>query len=76
MRILLSDFNYKVGRKDILKPSIVNDISNKISNDNGVNNSVVKHRHINKSVKSTTHPRRTAYYYLLNGKNTIVLIKS
>jgi hypothetical protein len=35
MKILLGDFNAKVGREDILKP-IVNESLDEISNDNGV----------------------------------------
>jgi hypothetical protein len=36
MKILLGDFNAKVGREDIFKPTIGNDSSIEISNDNGV----------------------------------------
>jgi hypothetical protein len=36
MKILLDDFNVKVGREDIFKPTIGNDSSYEISNDNGV----------------------------------------
>jgi hypothetical protein len=36
MKILLGDFNAKVGRGDILKPTIGNESSQEISNDNGV----------------------------------------
>jgi hypothetical protein len=36
MKILLGDFNVKVGREDILKPTIGNESSREISNDNGV----------------------------------------
>jgi hypothetical protein len=36
MKILLGDFNAKVGRKDIFKPTIGNESLHKISNDNGV----------------------------------------
>jgi hypothetical protein len=36
MKILLGDFNAKVGREDIFKPTIGNESSHKISNDNGV----------------------------------------
>jgi hypothetical protein len=35
MKILLGDFNAKVGRDDIFKPTIGNESSHKISNDNG-----------------------------------------
>jgi hypothetical protein len=36
MKILLGDFNAKVGRKDIFKPTIGNESSHEISNDNGL----------------------------------------
>jgi hypothetical protein len=36
MKILLEDFNTKVGREDIFKPMIGNESLHEISNDNGV----------------------------------------
>jgi hypothetical protein len=36
MKILFGDFSAKVGREDIFKPTIKNESSHKISNDNGV----------------------------------------
>jgi hypothetical protein len=36
MKILLWDFNAKVGREDIFKPTFENEILQEISNDNGV----------------------------------------
>jgi hypothetical protein len=36
MKILLGDFNAKVGREDIFIPTIGNEILHEISNDNGV----------------------------------------
>jgi hypothetical protein len=36
MRILLGDFNAKVGREDIFNPTIGNESLHEISNDNGV----------------------------------------
>jgi hypothetical protein len=36
MKILLRDFNAKVGREDIFKPTIWNESLHEISNDNGV----------------------------------------
>jgi hypothetical protein len=36
MKILLLDFNAKVGREDIFKQTICNESLHKISNDNGV----------------------------------------
>jgi hypothetical protein len=35
-KILLGDFNAKIGREDIFKPTTENDILHEISNDNGV----------------------------------------
>jgi hypothetical protein len=39
MKILLGDFNSKVGRKDIFKPTIGNESLHEISNDIGVKSS-------------------------------------
>jgi exonuclease III len=51
MKILLGDFNVKVGREDIFKPTIGNESLHEITNDNGVR--VVKLCHIKKiTVKS------------------------
>jgi hypothetical protein len=36
LKILLADFNAKVGREDIFKPTIGNESLHEISNDNGV----------------------------------------
>jgi hypothetical protein len=36
MKIVLADFNGKVGREDIFKPTVVNESLHEISNDNGV----------------------------------------
>jgi hypothetical protein len=36
MKFLLGDINAKVGREDIFKPTIGNEILHEISNDNGV----------------------------------------
>jgi hypothetical protein len=36
MKILLGDFNAKVAREDIFKPTIGNESLHEISNDNGV----------------------------------------
>jgi hypothetical protein len=43
MKILLGDFNAKVGREDIFKPTIGNESSHEISNDNGVKSSKLCH---------------------------------
>jgi hypothetical protein len=55
MKILMGDFNAKVGRKDIFKPIIGNESLHEVSNDNGVrvvNFATFK----NLIVKSTTFP--------------------
>jgi endonuclease/exonuclease/phosphatase family metal-dependent hydrolase len=60
MRIFLGDFNAKVGREDIFKPTIGNENIHKISNDNGV-------RLVNFAtskdlrVKSTMFPHRNVH---------------
>jgi hypothetical protein len=55
MKILLGDFNAKVGREDIFKPIIDNKSLHEASNDNGVRvvNFVTSK---NLTVKSTTFP--------------------
>jgi endonuclease/exonuclease/phosphatase family metal-dependent hydrolase len=61
MKILLGDFNAKVGRGDIFKP-IGNESSHKISNDNGVrieNFATSK----NLVVKSIMFPHRSIHKY-------------
>jgi hypothetical protein len=35
IKILLGNFNVKIGREDIFKPTIKNNSSHKLSNDNG-----------------------------------------
>jgi hypothetical protein len=55
MKILMQDFNAKVGREDIFKPVIGNECLNGASNDNGVrvvNFATSKHL----IVQSTTFP--------------------
>jgi hypothetical protein len=62
MKILLGDFNTKVGREDIFKPTIGNENSHEISNDNGVtvvNFATSK----NLVVKSTMSPHRSIHKY-------------
>jgi hypothetical protein len=62
MKILLGDFNAKVGREDIFKPTIGNESSHKISNDNGVrvvNFATSK----NLVVKSTMFRHRSIHKY-------------
>jgi hypothetical protein len=60
MKILLGDFNAKVGREDIFKPIIGNESLHEASNDNGirlVNFATLK----NLIVKSTTFPHRNIH---------------
>jgi hypothetical protein len=62
MKILLGDFNSKVGREDILKPTIGNESLHEISNDNEVglvNFATSK----NLRVKSTMFPHRNIQKY-------------
>jgi endonuclease/exonuclease/phosphatase family metal-dependent hydrolase len=59
---LLGDFNAKVGREDIFKPTIVNKSLHEMSNNNGVmlvNFATSK----NLRVKSTVFPHRNIYKY-------------
>jgi hypothetical protein len=60
MSILLGDFNAKLGRENIFKPSIGNDRLHEISNDNGirvVNFATSK----NLTIKSTMFPHRNIH---------------
>jgi hypothetical protein len=62
MKILLGDFNAKVGREDILKPTIGNESLHEISNDNGikvVNFATSKNLRVN----STMFPHRNIHKY-------------
>jgi hypothetical protein len=60
MKILSGDFNAKVGREDIFKPTIGNESLHEISNDNGVRvvNFVTSK---NLTVKSTMFPHRNIH---------------
>jgi hypothetical protein len=73
MKILLGDFNVKVGRKDIFKPTIGNESLHETSNDNGVRvinfaTSRVQCSHIAKFINTLG--------LLLMAKHTIRLITS
>jgi hypothetical protein len=62
MKILLGDFNSKVGREEIFKPTIGNESLHEISNDNGirvVNSATFK----NITVKSTVFPHCNIHKY-------------
>jgi hypothetical protein len=62
MKILLGDFNAKVGRENTFKPKIGNESLHEISNDNGVrivNFATSK----NLVVKSTMFPHRRIHRY-------------
>jgi hypothetical protein len=60
MKILLGDFNAKVGREDIFKPMIGNESLHEISNDNGVR-LVNFARSKNLTVKSIMFPHRNIH---------------
>jgi hypothetical protein len=63
MKILLDDFNVKVGREEIFKVTIGNESSHKVSNDSGVkvvNFATSK----NLDVKSTMFPHRSIHKYI------------
>src|SRR5215475_6734358 len=62
MKILLGDFNAKVGRGDIFKPTIGNESLYQDSNDNGVG-IVSFATSKNLVVKSTTFPHRKVHNY-------------
>jgi hypothetical protein len=62
MKILLGDFNAKVGKENIFKPTIGNESLNEISNDNGiriVNFDTLKYL----IVKSTMFPHRNIHKF-------------
>jgi hypothetical protein len=62
MKILLGDFNAKVGREDIFKTTIGNESLHAISNDNGVR--VVNFATFqNLTVRSTMFPHRNIHKY-------------
>jgi hypothetical protein len=68
MKILLDDYNAKVGREDIFKPTIWNESSHEISNDNGarvVNFATSK----NLVVKSTVFPHHSIHKYTWTSPN-------
>ncbi|PNF14688.1 hypothetical protein B7P43_G10271 [Cryptotermes secundus] len=62
MKILLGDFNAKVGREDIFKPMIWNESLHEISNDNGVRvvNFATSKNH---TVESTMFPYRNIHKF-------------
>jgi endonuclease/exonuclease/phosphatase family metal-dependent hydrolase len=60
MKILLGDFNAKVGREDIFKPTIGNESLHEISNDNGVR-AVNLATSKDLTVKSTKFPHRNIH---------------
>jgi len=62
MKILLGDFNAKVGRENIFKPKIGNESLHQHSNDNGVR-IVTFATSINLVVKSTMFPHRNIHKY-------------
>jgi hypothetical protein len=68
MKILLGDFNAKVGREDICKPTIRNESSHEISNANGVRVvNFVKSKNL--IVKSTMFPHHSIHKYTWTSPN-------
>jgi hypothetical protein len=61
MKILLGDFNARVGREDIFKPTIGNESVHEISDDNGV--TVVNFTTYKKSQSSTISPHCNFHKY-------------
>jgi exonuclease III len=70
MKILLGDCNIKVGREDILKPTIGNESLHEISNDNGVRivNFATSKNIIIKSTMSPHHNIHKFTWTSLDGK--------
>ena len=68
MKILLGDFNAKLGREDIFKPAIGNESLQEISNDNGVG---VVHFATSKNltVKSTMFPHPNIHKFTWTSPN-------
>ena len=64
MKILLGNFNAKVGRENIFKPTIGNESLHQDSNDNGVR-LVIFATSKNLVVKSTMFPHRNIHKYTL-----------
>jgi len=62
MKILLGDFNEKVGRENIFKPTIGNESLHQHSNDNGVR-TVTFATSKNLVVKSTMFPHQNIHKY-------------
>jgi hypothetical protein len=70
MKILLGDFNAKIGRENIFKPTVGNESLHEISNDNGVrlvNFATSK----NFRIKSTMFPQRNIYKYTWTSRDGI-----
>jgi exonuclease III len=61
MKILLGDFNARVGREDIFKPTIWNESLHEISNDNGVRLNFTTSKNLR--VKSTLFPHHNIHIY-------------
>jgi hypothetical protein len=62
MKMLLGDFNAKVGRGDIFKPTTQNESLHEISNDNGVRVAIFATSK-NLIVKSTMFPHRNIHKF-------------
>jgi len=68
MKILLGDFNAKVGRENVFKPIIGNESLHQHSNDNGVRIVILATRK-NLVVKSTMFPHRNSHKYTRTSPN-------
>jgi hypothetical protein len=76
LKILLGDFNAKLGREDIIKQAIGNDSLHQDSNGNGVTTVNVA-TYINLAVKSMMFPHRNIHKHtssILMGRLTTRLI--
>jgi hypothetical protein len=72
MKILLGDFNAKVGREDIFKPIIGNESLHEASKDNGfrvVNSATSK----NLNYKGTKFPRRNTHKHTWNSPTSHII---
>ena len=88
MKILLGDFNVKVGRENIFKPTIVNDCLHQNSNDNGVSSlerveefkylvaNLTNQSSIQKEIKSRLKSGNVCYHAVWNHPSSSLLSKN
>jgi hypothetical protein len=67
MKILLADFNAKVGREDIFEPIIGNESLHEATNDNGV-------RVVNFATSKNLIVKRVQYFHTMTFINTLELL--